>query len=74
MIYGSLDFIPEISDQVTVDIKHNLVVEIIEIPDDEMLYKGIVIHGLFTGNCDKDINVGELVEFSKKKIAVIVRN
>jgi len=65
--------IPEISDKVSLDtiIGDSMRVEVTGMSDDKSLFMGKVIHGYFPEKQEDEINIGDMVEFSRMKIAGI---
>ena len=68
-----LSVIPKISDQVTLATNEgcSLLVEITNIEDGLNIFKGKVIHGYYSENNSDNIDIGEMVEFSREKISSI---
>jgi hypothetical protein len=65
-------FIPEVSDEVYLKTdRETIIVEVTSVSDNKETFRGTVTHGYFPKEKEKWINVGDLVEFSQKKIAGI---
>lgn len=65
--------VPEVLDRVSLDtdIGHSICVEVTGTSDDKSLFSGKVIQGYFPEKQENEINIRDMVEFSRKKIAGI---
>jgi len=73
---GDFSGLVKVSDKVILgtELGYSMIIEVTAAADDNSMFEGTVVQGYFPKDKGKWIRVGDLVEFSRKKIAGIQKN